>query len=147
MWFEIADIAFFIYIKQLIPLLRIQHQLLCLSSSYMRSFTHINLKYIRSRTNNIDHLYHNHQLKLWNLIPPQNLDFSPAALHQQVLDLFWLHFISNFQSDSPCSFYLNTCELICRPIKLIGIPSVQLLFYHLYCYSLSPNSICCTVKP
>ena len=65
------------------------------------------------------------------LRPPLNLDLSPAILHHQLLDLFWLHFISNCQSNSPYSFGLSCpcskCKYFPKILKICKLINAGLL--------------------
>ena len=67
------------------------------------------------------------QPRLWNSIPPLDLDQQLMTLRIQLLKIFCFHFNSNFQSNCPCSVFLG-----------LDVPTTSRLRHHL---NLSPCSV------
>ena len=61
------------------------------------------------------HFFFNRLPRLWNCLPPLDLNSSIATLKNQLKSIFWSHFISNFNPDNSCTFHLlcpcSTCSL------------------------------------
>lgn len=105
MWYELADIMFFI--KELKnPSKRFNiHNFVNFSSTTTRSSFHTNLRHTRSRTNSSRHFYFNRLPRLWNSLPPLDISLSLFSLQSMLVKLFWNHFNLNFISDTPCSYH------------------------------------------
>ena len=74
-----------------------------------RSSTHLKLMHSLCKSNITHHLYFNRLPRLWNSLPPINLDHSILTIRNQVLEAFWSHSESHFLSTNPCTFHYNIC--------------------------------------
>ena len=88
------------------------------SEGNTRSSTHLMLKHSLSKSNVTGHLYFNRLPRLWNSLPPINLDHFIPTIRNQLLQVFWTHFESQFLSTNPCSFhYCCPCaKCVCSSI-------------------------------
>ena len=59
-----------------------------------------------SANNSSFHFYFNRLPRLWNCLPPVDLNGSLSSAISQIKRFFWLHFTSNFNSSEPCSYHL-----------------------------------------
>ena len=75
------------------------------SNSNTRSATHLKLKHSLSKTHAAGHFYFNRLPRLWNSLPPVNMDLSLHSIKKYLWQLFWTKFKHTFQSDKPCSFH------------------------------------------
>ena len=115
------------------------------SSGYTRSAIHLKLKHSLSKTNTVRHLYFNRLPRLWNALPPINLDHNNQEAPPSDLVEF-LHFpFSKFQSMliplpmSMCEVCKFTNMYILLPYNLrrasvlqSGVPSVHNLVKPFY---------------
>ena len=76
------------------------------SNSNTRSTTHLKLKHSLSKTHADGHFYFNRLPRLWNSLPPLNLNLSLHTIKKNLWQLFWTNFEHTFQSNMPCSFHL-----------------------------------------
>ena len=88
------------------------------SEGSTRSSTHFKLKHSISKSNTTGHFYFNRLPLLWNSLPPINLDLSISTIKNNLLQVFWNHFSSHFNSSTPCSFhYLCPCaKCLCSSV-------------------------------
>ena len=65
------------------------------------------------RTNSTRHFYFNRVIRLWNKLPPLNLDLPLTSLKAKVNHLFWDYFIKSYSIHNPCTWYIcypcSTC--------------------------------------
>ena len=82
------------------------------SEGSTRSSTHFKLKHSISKSNTTGHFYFN---RLWNSLPPINLDLSISTIKNNLLQVFWNHFSSR---SIPCSLhYLCPCaKCLCSSV-------------------------------
>ena len=87
-----------------------RYQELC---RYLPTFHTINkLKHVFSSTNRQSNIYFNRLPKLCNALPALNLNLSFNTIKTYVKQLFWKHFVSNFNSDDPHSLhFICTCSI------------------------------------
>ena len=71
-----------------------------------RSATSHKLKVNYNRTSVTRHFYFNRVVKLWNCMPPIDLTMSYSKLKHTLKQIFWSHFITNFNPDNACSFHI-----------------------------------------
>ena len=71
-----------------------------------RSATSHKLKVNYNRTSVTRHFYFNRVVKLWNCMPPIDLSMSYSKLKHTLKQIFWSHFITNFNPDNACSFHI-----------------------------------------
>ena len=87
-----------------------------------RSSKNGKLRHIRAPDNKSRHFYFNRLPRLWNALPP--IDLSLPVLHNKVIirKFMWSHFMSNFNSDNPCTFHFlcpcSKCTNISHPPNL-----------------------------
>ena len=75
------------------------------SNTNTRSTTHLKLKHTFSKTHAAGHFYFNRLSRLWNSLPPVNMDLSLHSIKKYPWQLFWSKFKHTFQSNKPCSFH------------------------------------------
>ena len=75
------------------------------SKGNTRSTTYLKLNHSSSKTSSAAHFYFNRLPRLWNSLPPINLELSLQSIKRHLLQFFWNHFKTNFQSTNPCTFH------------------------------------------
>ena len=74
-------------------------------SSATRSSTHLKLKQPFCKKNSVRHFYFNRLPRLWNSLPPidinQSLHYNKSTLRSH----FWNHFLTYFNPDNPCTYH------------------------------------------
>ena len=85
------------------------------SSSNTRSRTFAKLVPNKVKSNVSRHFYFNRVTRLWNLLPPIDLDLPLASIKRKLKEVLWEHFKSNFSPSNYCTFHLlcpcNNCQL------------------------------------
>ena len=69
-------------------------------STASRKLIHNFTKFCSSR-----HFYFNRIVRLWNALPPVNLNDSILTIKHNIHTHFWCHFLAHFDSDNVCSFH------------------------------------------
>ena len=87
-------------------------------SSNTRSFTHLKMKQLFLKLNCVRHFYFNRLPRLWNSIPPIDLDQSLPSIKHTLHTYFWDHFLNNFHSDMPCTFH---CVCPCAKCSILPV--------------------------
>ena len=101
MLFELGDIVFFIK-----SLLNISDSLNILSYGSFTTGTTRSVKFINSSKSSVSgHFYFRRLPRLWNALPPINLNLSINVIHKQVKKFFWSHFLLHFDSDNICWYH------------------------------------------
>ena len=49
--------------------------------------------------------YFNRLPRLWNSLPPIDLNLSFPTIRKQLIDIFWKSFLAKFNSDTTCTYY------------------------------------------
>ena len=115
MQFEVTDILFFVK--------NIKNQNSCFpisdyitpSSCSTRQKTFFKLRHTKSSSNPMRQLYFNRLPRLWNSLPYIDLDMSVTSIKRKLFELFWQHFISNFDPDNACTYhYVCPCTKCSR---------------------------------
>ena len=75
------------------------------SNCSTRSTSSLKLLFKQSSTNSARHFYFYRITRLWNSLPPIDLSLSLATIKVKLKNLFWSHFLSHFDSHSPCTFH------------------------------------------
>ena len=105
MWFEMADIMFFVrQIKTPTKNFQLSSKLI-FASCRTRSSSQHKLSHSRSNTNRAAHFYFNRFPRLWNRLPPIDIEQSTNLIHNKLVSYFWSHFRSHFSSDNPCTYH------------------------------------------
>ena len=121
MQLEFLDIIFFIRcikepdLTQAFPI----KSYVIFSDNKTRSATHLKLRHSISKLNVTGHFYFNRLPRLWNSLPPLNLNLSLHSLKKQIWKFFWCHFLLHFQSNNPCTFHF------CCPCSRCVLSSVH----------------------
>ncbi len=124
------------------------------SSQTTRSDSHSQMIHLRSfsRMSDSHHYFFNRIPRLWNRIPPLDLDSSSAIIKSRLTSFLQAHFISLFDPNNPCSFHFmcpcsrcsytppNTIIFICMQgfqTYMAGCPTVLVTcwFSHFYLWS------------
>ena len=87
------------------------------SSSTQASSTS-KLSFNRPYTNSSHHLFFNHFPQLWNGLPQLDLSLSLDTLKKLIKQVFWNHFLTNFNSDNPCTFHFVCACNPCTSLPL-----------------------------
>lgn len=83
-----------------------------------------------SATNSARHIYFNRLPRLWNSLPPFDLDISINKIKSHLRDYLYTHFLANFNSTCSCSFHFlcpcSKCIQTSHPpwLRLLCSPSV-----------------------
>ena len=81
------------------------------SCSNTRSSTSNKLCHIFSSNNTLRNFYFNRFPRIWNSLPPINLNQPIATIKHLVRSAMWNHFLCNFNPDDPCTFHFKcTCR-------------------------------------
>ena len=105
MRYELADILFFLKsLKNPSTNFNITDFVL-FSSTSTRSSTHCKLQHTRQWNNRNRHFYFCRLPRLWNSLPPLNINISINSLKSQLRSIFYNHFVRNFESSNPYTFY------------------------------------------
>ena len=92
-------------------------------SSTTRSSFYSKLKCLlpQSTNNHFNFIYFNRVVKLWNALPEMDLELSILSWKKSPKKIFWCHFVSNFNPDSPCTWHYlcpcSTCFSLPSPIN------------------------------
>ena len=109
--FELNDLMFFIQsLKHLADYFNIKN-FVSFSQSNTRSSTHNKLIHTKLLTNSSRYLYFNRLPRLWNSLPPIDLDSSLNSIKSTLIDYLWTHFNTHFNSENPCTYYFSVCAL------------------------------------
>ena len=107
MQFELHDILFFIRcLKEPDTSQAFQiRSFINFSKGNTRSTTYLKLNHSSSKTSAAAHFYFNRLPRLWNSLPPINLELSLQSIKRHLMQFYWNHFNINFQSTNPCTFH------------------------------------------
>ena len=108
---DLSDVLFFIKsIKLPSDNFNILH-FVSFSSSNTRSSSHNKLNHHYSRTNKIRNSYFVRLPRLWNSLPPVDLNQSFSSIKTYIYNYLWKHFEANFNQFNPCTFHYScTCS-------------------------------------
>ena len=99
--------------------------------SSTRSSSHLKLKHSLSKLNKTRHFYFNRFPRLWNSLPIIDINLSMSTISSHLKVFFWFHFLSNFNTELPCSYHFicpcNKCFLI--PTKCLFTTSLSEYIY------------------
>ncbi len=111
---ELADIMFYINsYKNKTPRYNISDYITP-TAGYTRSSDYHRLSHKYSRTNTSRHFYYNRLPRLWNNLPPLDINLTSSSIKAKLKNLLWQHFLSNFDSDAPCTFHFKCpCNKCC----------------------------------
>ena len=103
-FFELTDLMFFIKsIKNPADHFNIK-DFISFSGSNTRSTSHHKLLHSKVSTNYSRHFYFHHISRLWNSLPPINLDASLFTIKSNLVKHLWAHFDSHFNSVHSTTF-------------------------------------------
>ena len=106
-YFEINDLTFFINsLKHPDTHFNIK-DFVTFSDSCTRSSSFNKLKHTKSFSNSARHAYFNRLPRLWNSLPPIDLDSSTNCIKSLITDHFWSHFNSHFNPSNPCTYHFQ----------------------------------------
>ena len=74
-------------------------------SGSTRSSTNLKLRHLLSKSTAVGHLYFNQLPRLWNSLPPINLNHSIPTNKRHITRVLWEKVIMNFQSNDSCTFH------------------------------------------
>lgn len=87
-------------------------------ASSTRSTRFTKLSHTISKTKLVNHFYFRRLPRLWNALPPIDLDLPVHVISTQLKKFFWMHFLSHFDPNDPC-----TCHFICPCFKCSNAPT------------------------
>ncbi len=87
-----------------------------MSLSLYRSSDKTTIKHKFASSSKHHHFYFNRISRLWNNLPSTDLTLSTSTIKHNLKQFFWSHFISNFDSENPCSYHLKCpcCKCILK---------------------------------
>ena len=74
------------------------------------------------RLNSTRHYYFNRIIKIWNSLPPLDLDSPLSILKSLLRNLYWDYFINHYSTESPCSWYRVCPCSNCAPLPVQNYP-------------------------
>ena len=105
--FELKDLMFFIKsLKHPSVHFNIK-DFISFSESNTRSSTYNKLIHTKSPTNSSRRFYFNRLPRLWNSLPPIDLDISLSTIKSTLIDYLWTHFNIHFNSEKPCTYHFQ----------------------------------------
>ena len=103
--YELLDILFLVHsLKQPDPCLPI-NDYISFSSSSTRVGHTLKLVHRHSLTSLSSHSYFKRVARLWNALPPIDLNCSLPTIKFHLKQFLWNHFIDNFNPDLPCTYH------------------------------------------
>ena len=81
------------------------HSFVQFSDCNTRSSSHLKLKHFLSKSTTEGHLFFNRLPRLWNSLPPINLELSISTIKAHLHRLFWMKFLSRFDCSNLCSYH------------------------------------------
>lgn len=110
---EISDIIFFISsYKDSQDHFNISSQVRFTSSSTRASTNKKLIHNVSSSYLSHHNSYYNRLPRLWNCLPPLDLNSSITTIKKDLKAIFWSHFVSIFDPDNPCTFHLLCPSLL-----------------------------------
>ena len=116
MLFELNDICFFVRSFKLRESPDQSFNILnhvSFSQNNTRSGTFNKLVQPPIKLNRDKQFYFNRLPRLWNSLPPIDLNLSFATIRKQLIDIFWKSFLAKFNSDNTCTYYFACPCLRC----------------------------------
>ena len=109
-FYELRDIMFFVNsLKSPTDSFDISSYI-SFSNSSTRSTMTCKLNHAVSQSVAHRHFYFNRLPRLWNSLPPIDLDASSYYIKSCIHKVFWSHFITHFDTHNPCTYhYLCPC--------------------------------------
>ena len=105
MLYELNDILFFVKsLKEPNTSFNI-HNYFTFSSNCTRSASHHKLVHKLARTNVTKNSYFYRLPRLWNALPPIDLNPSFMSIKHNLKQLFWNHFVNNFDPNYSCTLH------------------------------------------
>ena len=95
------------------------------SDHHTRSGQHMKMNSVRSHRNTTRHFYFNRIARIWNKLPPLNLDRPLATIKQGLTKFLTEHFISTFDHSISC-----TIHFICPCARCSHAPQTPLFNHH-----------------
>ena len=107
LWLEFLDILLLIKLLQNPPdNFNVSNFIVPASS---RESSHLNLKPVNAqipRLNSTRHYYFNRVIRIWNTLPPLDLELSLTTLKKKIHSTFWDYFTTNYCIHLPCTWYI-----------------------------------------
>ena len=89
-------------------------------SSSTRASTQHKLKRVYSRSprlNSTRHFYFNRVVRLWNMLPPFEVDLPFSTIKKDIFEIFWNFFLTNFTVHDSCTWFVS-----CPCTKCVSLP-------------------------
>jgi len=86
------------------------------SSGCTRSSSHSKLVHNHTKFNSSHHFYFNRLPRLWNALPPLDLDLSIQALKRKLINIFWSIFTWKFDDNNYCTYHVVCPSHKCIPL-------------------------------
>ena len=121
MEFEISDIIFLVKsMKNPSTHFNIYNFIQCCSHS-TRSSSSFKIRHSISRNNTLGNFYFNRIPRLWNSLPPLDINLSLPVIKSLLRNHFWNYFTSHFNSDNVCTYhYLCPCHSCSKlPVRML----------------------------
>ena len=104
-YYELIDLMFFINSLKNPAVSFDISSYITFSDSSTRSSTAFKLKHAKSTSNAHRHFYFNRLPRLWNSLPPIDLNLSSSTIKSHITKFFWSYFISHFDSNNSCTYH------------------------------------------
>ena len=95
------------------------HSFVQFSDRNTRSSSHLKLKHFLSKSTTEGHLFFNRLPRLWNSLPPINLELSISTIKAHLHRLFWMKFLSRFDCSNLCSYHYQCPCPKCVSMSLV----------------------------
>ena len=106
-YLEVNDITFFINnLKHPDTHFNIK-DFVTFSDSSTRSSSSNKLNHTLSSSTSTSHYYFNRLPRLWNSLPPIDLDSSTNTIKSSIIKYLWSHFDSHFDPQNPCTYHFK----------------------------------------
>ena len=125
--YELLDILFLVHsLKQPDPCLPI-NDYISFSSSSTRAGHTLKLVHLHSLTSLSSHSYFKRVARLWNALPPIDLNCSLPTIKFNLKQFLWNHFIDNFNPNLPCiNHFLCPCPKCAQMHRSPNFTSIPL---------------------
>ena len=106
-WYDLQDLLFLIKcMKNPSDNISLVPEFISFTSANTRSGHHRKLQYHYRRTSPARHFYFNRVVKLWNTLPPINIDLSYTSIKRFLTSILWKRFLLNFDPTNACTYQL-----------------------------------------
>ena len=118
-WHDLQDLLFLIKCMKNPPdNISLVLEFISFTSTNTRSGHHRKLQHHYRRTSPARHFYFNRVVKLWNTLPPINIDLSYTSIKRFLTDILWKRFLLNFDPTNACTYQLIVHAVTATPLHI-----------------------------